>query len=359
MRETDMAGKVAVIAGATGAAAKRLVEVLVADPDWRVIGLSRNPPKSAHPRLTFMAADLTDPASTGAALAKVPQATHLFYTARAKFSDASMGVEDVEGNATMLRNLVDAGDAHAKGLAHIHLVEGTKWYGMHLGGFPTPAREDDPRHMPPNFYYAQEDILRERQKGKKWTWSTSRPGFLYDFAPERPRNLIPLIGAWAAMCRELGTPLDFPGKPKCYDAMFEATDASQLGRAMKWMATSESAHNQAFNVVDGTLFRWNRLWPRIAEFYGLKAGVPRDIRLSQWMADKGSTWSAITRQHGLMAKPIDEVVTWAFGDFVWSLEHDVVSSIAKIRLAGFHDTIDTEAQILAHLKRYREAKVLP
>ena len=49
-----------------------LVEVLVADPGWRVVGLSRNPPKSENQRLSFLAADLTDLASTKAALARVP-----------------------------------------------------------------------------------------------------------------------------------------------------------------------------------------------------------------------------------------------------------------------------------------------
>jgi hypothetical protein len=31
----------------------------------------------------------------------------------------------------------------------------------------------------------------------------------------------------------------------------------------------------------------------------------------------------------------------------------------KSRLAGFNDTVDTEAAILAHLQRYREARLLP
>ena len=35
--------KVALIAGAGGAASKRLIEVLLADPDWSVIGLARTP----------------------------------------------------------------------------------------------------------------------------------------------------------------------------------------------------------------------------------------------------------------------------------------------------------------------------
>ncbi|MEZ5855337.1 MAG: hypothetical protein R3D67_11590 [Hyphomicrobiaceae bacterium] len=56
---------------------------------------------------------------------------------------------------------------------------------------------------------------------------------------------------------------------------------------------------------------------------------------------------------------MDDVVTWGFGDFMWGLGHDVVSSMAKIRLAGFQDTIDTEEQVLAYLARYREARVLP
>lgn len=353
-----MAGKVAVIGGATGAASKRLVEVLLADPEWRVVGLSRNPPASRHERLTFLAADFTDAESTRVALARVPEATHLFYTARAKFSDASVGVEDEAGNVAMLRHLLDGAEASARGLEHVHLVEGTKWYGMHLGAMRTPTREDDPRHLPPNFYYGQEDLLRERQKGRAWTWSASRPGFLYDFAPERPRNLVVLIAAWAAMCREMGAPLDFPGKPACYDVLMEATEATQLARGMKWMATAPAARNQAFNLTDGTVFRWSRLWPRIAALYGLQVGIPRPLKLGQWMADKEPVWQAIAIRHGLEPRPMDQLVTWNFGEFLWGLEMDVVSSMVKARSAGFHDTVDTEDAILAHLVRYREANIV-
>ena len=106
----------------------------------------------------------------------------------------------------MLRNALDAVEATSSILKHVHLVEGTKWYGMHIGNFKTPARENDPRHMPPNFYYDQQDLIAQRQKGKQWTWSASRPYFLIDFAPDRPRNVVSVIGAYAAICRELGVP---------------------------------------------------------------------------------------------------------------------------------------------------------
>jgi nucleoside-diphosphate-sugar epimerase len=350
---------VAVIAGATGAAAKQLVEVLLADPAWEVVGLCRRPPDLKRKRLTFIACDLTDAASTRLALARCPQATHVFYTARIQFSDATAGVEDVVGNRAMLQHLIDGAEAACSGLQHIHLVEGTKWYGMHLGCMRIPAHEDDPRHMPPNFYYDQQDLLSTRSEGRSWTWSASRPGFLYDFAPERPRNLVPLIGAWAGICAEFGLPLDFPGEPACYEALMEATDATQLARGMKWMATSQAACNEAFNLTDGGLFTWSRLWPKIARLYGLECGRPRPLRLGEWMAGKGPLWETIVSKHGLVARPMEAVVTWNFGDFLWGLKCDVVSSMTKIRLAGFNDTVDTEARILAHLSRYREARLLP
>ena len=40
-------------------------------------------------------------------------------------------------------------------------------------------------------------------------------------------------------------------------------------------------------------------------------------------------------------------------------DHDVISSVLKLRLHSFHDTVDTEEQVLAYLCRYREDKILP
>jgi nucleoside-diphosphate-sugar epimerase len=322
-----------------------------------VIGLSRNPPSSTSARLRYIKADLLDAAASKAALADCRDVTHVFYTARAKFGEG--GVETVDENLRMLRNVLDAVEAAAPGLEHVHLVEGTKWYGMHLGSMQTPAREDDPRHMPPNFYFDQEDLLRARQVGKRWSWSASRPGFIYDFAPERARNVVSTIGVWAAMCAEAGLPLDFPGKPGNFEALSEMTDATLLARAMVWMATAPAARNQAYNVTDGGLIRWRRFWPRLADYFGMRLGEVRPLTLADWMQDKGPVWERIVAKHGLKPTRMDQMVVWAFGDFLWHREHDVISSVIKLRQHGFHDTIDTEEQVLAHVRRYREEKLLP
>lgn len=347
----------ALIAGATGAASKRLIEVLLADQDWSVVGLSRHPPESPHERLRYIRADLLVAADARARLAEETGITHVFYTSRAPFKEG--GVEDVESNVTMVENLIDGIEPAAKNLAHVHLVTGSKWYGIHLGPGASPAREDAARHMPPNFYFDQQDLLAERQAGKAWTWSSSRPNVIYDFAPERTRNLVPTIGAWAAISKELGLPLDFPGHPDCFNAITDMTDATHLARAMKWMATCETARNQAFNVTDGDFFRWRHLWRRVADHFGMEMGVARPVEIVGWMADKQPIWDRITARHGLERTELSRLAAWGFIGFLFNQNYDVVSSMVKIRQAGFHDTLSSEDTFIAHLAKYQEAKILP
>lgn len=345
----------ALVAGATGATAKRLVEVLLAS-GWTVVGVSRNPPAGSG-RLGFVRADLLDADATARALRECRPVTHIFYTGRARFAEG--GVESVADNVAMLRNTLDAIEPVAAALAHVHLVQGGKYYGQHLGPFPTPAREDDPRHMPPNFYYDQQDLLAERQRGRRWTWSASRPDFVCDFAPERARNIIPVLGAYAALARELDVPFDFPGRRGCFDAVKQATDGTQLAHAMIHIATTPACANAAFNVTNGDLFRWNRLWPQLADAFGLRCGQVRTVKLADWMADKEPVWQRVVEKHGLRRQALTDVANWSFADFQWSQDYDVISNVNRLREAGFHGLVDTERMFLDHLARYRAEKILP
>jgi len=352
-----VAERTALVVGATGAVAKRLLELLTADDTWAVIGLCRNPP-SAKSRVLWVSADLGNEKQCRRALAEYPGITHVFYCARAKHRE--VGVESVEENVAMLSNVLDAAEHAARDLRHVHLVEGGKWYGLHLGvRYPTPAHEDDPRHMPPNFYYDQEDLLRTRQQGRAWTWSASRPNVICDFAPERPRNLISIIGAYAAICAELGTRFDFPGKPGNFTALTELTDASLLARGMVHMATNPACQNQAFNITNGDLIRWEREWPRIARLFGLEPGTVRTLPLTRWMSDKEPVWERIVEKHGLVPRRLDEVALWGFADFVFGQDYDVVSNLNRLRRSGFHDIVDTGEMLISQLQQYRDARILP
>ena len=50
---------------------------------------------------------------------------------------------------------------------------------------------------------------------------------------------------------------------------------------------------------------------------------------------------------------------WAFADFHWGQGYDVVSSVDKLHATGFTEKRDSGDMLIAHLQRYREAKILP
>lgn len=341
------------VVGASGAAATRVLERARADDAWRVIGLSRR--RSADGG-DWIEADLTDGDGLAQALAARPDITHIVYASRAPHGET--GVEDVAANTAMLRNLLDAAEATLPHFAHLHMIHGGKWYGLHLGPFRTPAREDDPRHMPPNFYYNQQDLVVARQAGKAWSWSASRPNFVLDIAPGRARNIVSTLGAYAAICRELGVPFDFLGKAGAWHVLHEVTDAALLAQGVLWMLREPRCANRAFNMTNGDAFRWCDLWAFLADRFGVPPGRPRPLSMRALMADKAPVWERIQARHGL-ALPLGQVASWDFADFFLNMDYDVLCSMTAARSAGFTGFVDSWAMFDRQIEGYRSARVLP
>src|SRR2546430_12503365 len=128
--------------------------------------------------------------------------------------------------------------------------------------------------MPPEFNVDQQQLVEERAAAAGWSWSAIRPSVVAGFGLGNPMNLGVVLAVYAAISKELGVPLRFPGKPGAYDALLEMTDAGLLARATAWAATSPGCANQAFNINNGDLFRWRELWPQIAQFFDLEAAPP-------------------------------------------------------------------------------------
>ena len=349
-----MSDRVALVIGPTGATGGPIAAALARHGGWRVYGMSRTAPTYKAP-FTHLAADLTDVGSCRRALAGIEPVTHAFFAARAPFREG--GVEDVEGNLAMLAATLDA--VETPSLEHVHLLEGIKWYGMHLGPYPTPSREDDPRHLPPNFYYDQQDLLSARAAKAYWSWSASRPSYICDFAPSRARNLITVLGAYAAICRELDVPLDFPGSVAAYSVLSELSDATALAEAIVFLSTHETGRNAAFNVTNGDSFRWCQVWPQLAQWFGMPCGVPRNMKLATWMSDKGPVWDRIVIRHGLQPRPLESLASWEFADFVFGKEWDLLSDNGRLRRAGFNVCVDTIGMLRDQIGQYRDARLLP
>jgi nucleoside-diphosphate-sugar epimerase len=350
-----MARKTAVIVGGLGVIGRNLLHHLEPLDDWEIVGLSRRRP-DFETRARFVAVDLLDRAETMEKLSGLDRASHVFYCA---FQARPSWAEHSAPNLAMLANAVEAIEAASPRLQHVHLVEGTKWYGSHLGPFRTPAREDDPPHMLPNFYVDQEMWLRDRQAGKPWSWSALRPQTVCGFALGNPMNIATVIATYATISKELGLPLRFPGKPGAYRAIYQVTDADLLARAMMFCATDERAANDAFNVTNGDFFRWQHLWPKFAEAYDMPLGGVQTIPLTEFMADKGPVWQRIVEKHGLKHVPYEDIAAWPFADYVFGCDWDVMTDTLKIRFAGFADYVRSDEMFLGLFRKFRELGVLP
>jgi nucleoside-diphosphate-sugar epimerase len=346
--------KTALVVGATGVVGTKLVEELQAQGDWQIIGLSRRGGTDSA-RTRYIAVDLLDARDTLDKLKDLRDVTHIFF---ACFIERPTWAEMVGPNLALLVNVVDAIEPVAKVLQHISLMQGYKIYGAHLGRFKTPARESDGTHASPEYNVEQQKFAVERQRGKSWSWSAIRPSVVGGSAIGTPMNLALVIGVYAAISKELGVPLRFPGKPGAYHTIMEMTAASLLAKATIWAATYPKADGQEYNIANGDLFRWNQLWPAIAKYFDIEVGDPLHFSLTEAMAGHLELWNRMAQEYGLKHS-YDEVSAWPFGDHVFGYDYDFFADSSKIRRAGFHEYVDTEEMFRQLFDDLRAQKVIP
>ena len=347
--------KTALVVGANGVIGTNLINHLLDLEDWNVIGLSRRG-GTDRGKLRYVAVDLLDPGQCKDKLSGLKEVTHIFYAA---FQDRPTWAELVAPNLAMLVNVTEAIERVASNLQHISLMQGYKVYGAHLGPFKTPARESDGGHMPPEFNVDQQQFLEMRQQGKQWTWSAIRPSVVAGTALGNPMNLVVVIAVYASISKELGVPLRFPGKPGAYDKLLEMTDAGLLAKATVWAATNGQCANQAFNITNGDLFRWNELWPRIARYFGMESAPPLQMSLQMVMADKAPLWKRMQEKYKLKMHSYEELSSWTFGDAVFGWDYDFFADGMKARRLGFHEFVDTEQMFYGLFDELKAKKVIP
>ena len=216
------------VAGASGVVGAAAVEAFLRE-GWEVVALSRRAPEIAGSQaFTHLAVDLQDAAASRAALGALTGVTHLVYTALFEKPGLIAGWQEqdqMNTNLAMLKNCLEPLEAAGNPLQHVSLLQGTKAYGIHLHPMPIPARERNPRDPHANFYWLQEDYLKERAATSGFAWTILRPQLIIGSAYGVAMNLAPVIGAYGAICRELGEPMGYPGG---ISWVWEAVDARLL-----------------------------------------------------------------------------------------------------------------------------------
>lgn len=348
--------KVGLILGGTGMVGANMVRLLETEPDWDLVIVSRRPPQFAS-RGRHIACDLADATACERLLGGLTDVTHIFFCGHAT---GIRWVEKVAQDTDLFSNAIRAVEPVARRLEHICLLQGSKYYGRHLGPFRTPAKESDPRHFPPNFYYTQEDLLKALAQGKRWTYSLMRPHIVCGYG-RTDINITKPIAVYATICKELGLPMRFPGPEGAYRAAQCASDVELLNKAMLWASTTPQAANEAFNVVNGDIFRWENLWPRFVDYFGtpMVGAAIQQIDLESMMADKEPLWDEIVRKYDLAKTPFREAAHWGYANYAFAPAFDIILDNTKARKYGFQDFVDTEEMFIRSFDRFREQRFIP
>jgi nucleoside-diphosphate-sugar epimerase len=354
------------IAGASGLVGTAAVERFLAD-GWQVIAVSRRLPEvPGGGPVRHLPVDLRDADASRRAFEQLPEVTHVVYAAVHEKPGLIPGWterDQMETNLAMLRNLMEPLSAAATGLRHLSLLQGTKAYGIHLHPMPVPARERFPRDRHENFYWLQEDYVRERSARDGWTFSIWRPQLIVGPNHGVVMNLPPVIGAYAAICREEGTPFGFPGG---VPYVWEAVDTRLVANALRWGATAPQAAGETFNLTNGEVFEWRNLWPAMAGTLGVEPGPDRPQRLAALLPAKADVWDRIVEKHGLRPIPMGDLLGQShhYADFCFAFGAEqppppAFVSTVKVKRAGFTDVFDTEESFCHWLQVLIDRKVLP
>ena len=356
------------IAGASGVIGSAAVEHFVREPGWRVIALSRRLPIVATDcDFAHLPVDLSDAEDCRTALAALPAVTHLVYAAACEQEGLVEGWRDpatMALNGQMFANLIDPLAATGK-LRHVSLLQGAKAYGAHFHPVSIPLREDRPRDPHPNFYWLQEDKLREASARRGFLFTIWRPQVLLGAASGVAMNPVVPIGAYAAITCERGLPFAMPGSG---NAIWELVDAGLLAEAMAWAADAGSAACQTLNITNGDVFCLRDAWPELAASLGLQSAGTAPRSFAEFFAQPESVaaWNAIASRHGLREPSLERLLGQSHhyidllgGVRIAGKAVPVLLSTIKLRQAGFAGCRDSLTSLLAQLAAMTELHLLP
>ena len=350
--------KAALVFGASGIIGRGFLRHLDGLNDWDITGVMRNPP-NFDTRAEHLSVDLTDRDASLSGLRDVPEITHVFYTA---YQDYPTWEAAAEPNTEMFKNAMDGLLQNAPNLEHVQILQGAKYYGRHLG----PYKKHPLKRM------IHGTCRRASTSGKRIIFANSRSdgrGTGQPYVRKRcvasrsatPLNLTSVVAVYAAISKELGLPLRWPGKPEAFYTIYQVTDYDILGKSMVWAATTPACANEVIQCHQWRRFTAGKhMWGRIAEYFDMEAGPPQQINLAQMMADKETALGRNRREaRAWRQHPSTRRRNWAFGDYAFSSDWDVCMDTTKCRRAGFLDFIDTEEMFINQFDELRKAKIIP
>ena len=174
-------------------------------------------------------------------------------------------------------------------------------------------------------------------------------------------NIGATLATYASVCKANGQPIVFPGSPTAWNGLNDITDARILAKQIVWASTEPNARNEAFNSVNGDVFRWKQLWQVIADYFDVEVGeYPGAFNsLEERMADLGPAWDKVVEDNNLQRNPLDRLASAWHTDLDLGRPMECVHSMAKCRALGFDAHQDTTQSFIDVFDRMRAERIIP
>ncbi|KAK5997635.1 hypothetical protein PT974_02999 [Cladobotryum mycophilum] len=372
----------AIVVGATGILGRAIVSELSKAPEtWnQIYALSRSKKGDYPPHVVHANLDLAASAEDIASVLKEMPAAYVFFAA---YMQQDTEEEQTRVNGDLLDAFLRALEINGvPNLKRFILVTGAKQYGVQHGRVKLPMIETDP-WLPeppyePNFYYRQQRSVHAFCEKNDVEWVVTYPSIVIGFAEGNFMDFGSALAIYAAVHKEVGTELPFPGGEAAYTRLGTFTGSALHAQFCAWAALEPRAGNQAFNVANGDTESWQNLWPRVAKRFGLK--VPADqfsparlnaeasssrieqrIELTRWAQTTGvrQAWQGLVDREGLANPHALEKATWDFIGHFLGIDFDMILSMSKARELGWTGYIDTWRNFENLFDELEAKKILP
>lgn len=287
----------AIVTGANGISGFHTMRVLLESPRrWsKVYALSRKPPPKLmmelltddqRSRVRHVAVDfLESPETIAKAMtdAGVTADYIYFYSYLQPKPPADAPKGHAWGNAeelarinkSLFENFLGALEKARITPKRLVLQTGAKNYGVHIGRHRTPTVESDPlpKHLEPNFYYPQYDLLDGYCKANGVGWNVICPAWIIGAVTTAQINGLHPFAIYAAVQAHKGEPLYFPSSWDIWQNECKHATARLTGYLTEWAVLEDKCKDQKFNAQDTAPLSWDRFFEELARWWGVKKGV--------------------------------------------------------------------------------------
>ncbi|MCO5561928.1 hypothetical protein L7F22_015554 [Adiantum nelumboides] len=281
--------KVALVVGIAGIVGRSLANLNLKphsprDP-WKVYGVARmaRPKWFVNTQIDYVQCDVLDKTDAHTMISPLKDVTHLFSVIW-----VHCGSEEIN----CLPNTQLA--------AHV-LQTGAKHYLVQVARQPFP-----------NFYYTLEDLLFliVKRKDVNLTWFIHRPNVIFGFCPCNLINILRSLVVYACICKQEGLPSLFLGDSTYLEQFGDVSNPDLVVEQELWAALNSNVKNQVFNIFDGDVFNYKRVWSHLAEQFDIDVldYSGQLASLSKAMKAKGAVWDAIIQKHGLVPTKFGKIV---------------------------------------------------